>query len=117
MIGDALHTAHFSIGSGTKLALEDAVALFESFERKETVDDALREFESTRKPVIEEYQAAAYESMRWFENARQYMNLTTVELAFILMTRSGKVSYDDLKRRDPAFIARYEDQKAEGSRR
>ena len=108
MIGDALHTAHFSIGSGTKLALEDAVALFESFERKQTVDDALREFESTRKPVIEEYQAAAYESMRWFENARQYMNLTTVELAFILMTRSGKVSYDDLKRRDPAFIARYE---------
>jgi anthraniloyl-CoA monooxygenase len=108
MIGDALHTAHFSIGSGTKLALEDAIALFESFGRTASVADALKEFESTRKPVIEEYQAAAYESMRWFENARQYMNLTPLELAFILMTRSGKVSYDDLKRRDRAFIARYE---------
>lgn len=117
MIGDALHTAHFSIGSGTKLALEDAIALFECFAKTAPVDQTLREFESTRKPVIEEYQAAAYESMCWFEHARQYMNLTPVELAFILMTRSGKVTYDDLKRRDPQFIARYEDQKAEGSRR
>ena len=108
MIGDALHTAHFSIGSGTKLALEDAIALFESFGRTASVGAALKEFESTRKPVIEEYQAAAYESMLWFENARQYMNLSPIELAYALMTRSGRVSYDDLKRRDPEFIARYE---------
>jgi anthraniloyl-CoA monooxygenase len=108
LIGDALHTAHFSIGSGTKLALEDAIALFESFERTTSVKDALREFESTRKPVIEEYQAAAYESMRWFENARQYMNLSPIELAYALMTRSGRVSDEDLKLRDPEFIARYE---------
>jgi anthraniloyl-CoA monooxygenase len=109
MVGDALHTAHFSIGSGTKLALEDAIALFESFERKKTVDAALQEFESTRKPVIEEYQSAAYESMRWFEDARRYMNLNPTELAYALMTRSGRVSHDDLKRRDPEFIARYEE--------
>jgi 2-polyprenyl-6-methoxyphenol hydroxylase-like FAD-dependent oxidoreductase len=108
LIGDALHTAHFSIGSGTKLALEDAIALFESFERTTSVKDALREFESTRKPVIEEYQAAAYESMRWFENARRYMNLSPIELAYALMTRSGRVSDEDLKLRDPEFIARYE---------
>jgi anthraniloyl-CoA monooxygenase len=108
MIGDALHTAHFSIGSGTKLALEDAIALFECFQKTATVADALQEFESTRKPVIEEYQAAAYESMRWFENAREYMRLSPLELAFALMTRSGKVDYEDLKRRDPAFIASYE---------
>jgi anthraniloyl-CoA monooxygenase len=108
MVGDALHTAHFSIGSGTKLALEDAISLFESFARKETVEAALQDFESTRKPVIAEYQAAAYESMLWFENARQYMNLTPFELAFALMMRSGRVGYEDLKRRDPQFIARYE---------
>jgi len=108
LIGDALHTAHFSIGSGTKLALEDSIALFECFEKTERVGDALEGFESTRKPVIEAYQAAAYDSMRWFENAREYMNLSPLELAFALMTRSGRVDYEDLKRRDPVFIARYE---------
>ena len=114
MIGDALHTAHFSIGSGTKLALEDAIALFESFGRCASVGEALKDFERTRKPVIEEYQAAAFESMRWFENARDYMNLTPIELAHTLMTRSGRVSDEDLRRRDPEFITRWE--KAVGSR-
>jgi anthraniloyl-CoA monooxygenase len=112
MIGDALHTAHFSIGSGTKLALEDAIALFDCFGQTATVLDALRAFEATRKPVIEEYQAAAFESMRWFENARDYMHLSPIELAYSLMSRSGRVSDDDLRRRDPEFIARYEKQKA-----
>ncbi|MDQ2920201.1 MAG: FAD-dependent monooxygenase [Acidobacteriota bacterium] len=105
LVGDALHTAHFSIGSGTKLALEDAIALFECFGRTQTVNAALREFESTRKPVIEEYQAAAYESMRWFETARDYMQLTPIDLAYSLMTRSGRVDREDLKRRDPDFIS------------
>lgn len=114
LIGDALHTAHFSIGSGTKLALEDAIALFECFQGTATIESALQTFEATRKPIIEEYQAAAFESMRWFENARSYMRLGPIELAFALMTRSGKVSYEDLKRRDPDFISRYE--KAVGSR-
>jgi anthraniloyl-CoA monooxygenase len=110
MIGDALHTAHFSIGSGTKLALEDAIALFEGFERTDDIEVALKEFESTRKPVIEEYQAAAYESMRWFENARHYMHLPPIELAYALMMRSGRVSYEDLKKRDLSFIAAYEEE-------
>jgi anthraniloyl-CoA monooxygenase len=109
MIGDALHTAHFSIGSGTKLALEDSITLFESFGRNANVVDALKDFEKTRKPVIEEYQAAAFESMLWFENARDYMQLTPIELAHTLMTRSGRVSDEDLRRRDPEFIARWED--------
>jgi anthraniloyl-CoA monooxygenase len=108
LIGDALHTAHFAIGSGTKLALEDAIALFECFRGTATIESALQGFEETRKPVIEEYQAAAFESMRWFENARDYMHLSPIELAFALMTRSGKVDYEDLKRRDPAFISNYE---------
>jgi anthraniloyl-CoA monooxygenase len=108
LIGDALHTAHFSIGSGTKLAIEDAIALAESFQKNANVRDALVYFEKTRRPVLEDYQAAAFESMRWFENAGKYMNLSPTELAYVLMTRSGRVSYEDLKRRDPAFIRAYD---------
>jgi len=108
LLGDALHTAHFSIGSGTKLAMEVAIALAESFQQTTNVRDALSHFEKTRRPVIEDYQAAAFESMRWFENAAQYMHLSPIELAYVLMTRSGRVSYEDLKRRDPRFIQRYD---------
>ncbi|HLM23815.1 MAG TPA: FAD-dependent monooxygenase, partial [Pyrinomonadaceae bacterium] len=108
LIGDALHTAHFSIGSGTKLAIEDAIALAESFQQTTSVSEALTHFTETRQPVILDYQAAAFESMLWFENAVQYMHLTPLELAFSLMTRSGRVSYEDLKRRDPDFIRAYE---------
>ena len=108
LIGDALHTAHFSIGSGTKLAMEDAIALAESFQQTSNVSDALTHFTETRRPIIEDYQAAAFESMRWFENAGSYMDLIPIELAFKLMTRSGRVTYDDLKRRDPSFIQQYE---------
>ncbi len=109
LLGDALHTAHFSIGSGTKLAMEDAIALAEAFEQSSDVTGALAHFAETRRPIIEEYQAAAFESMLWFENARQYMDLTPMDLAFIVMTRSGKVTYEDLKRRDPEFIRRYDE--------
>ena len=108
LLGDALHTAHFSIGSGTKLAMEDAVGLQNCLSRIADVPKALAEFESTRKPVIEDYQAAAYESMVWFENAPQRMDLSPTELAFSLMTRSGRVNYEDLKKRDPEFIRRLE---------
>jgi len=108
MLGDALHTAHFSIGSGTKLALEDAIALAACLKNADSVSDALSVFESSRRPVIEDYQAAAFESMTWFENARDYMHLSPVELAFSLMMRSGRVSYEDLQKRDPEFIQLYE---------
>ncbi|HSE31808.1 MAG TPA: FAD-dependent monooxygenase [Pyrinomonadaceae bacterium] len=109
MLGDALHTAHFSIGSGTKLALEDAIALARCLKEADSVRDALSEFETTRRPVIEDYQAAAFESMTWFENARDYMHMRPVELAFSLMMRSGRVSYEDLQQRDPEFIRNYEE--------
>jgi len=106
LLGDALHTAHFSIGSGTKLAMEDAIELHKQFRLNANVPDALVEFESARRPVIEDYQAAAYESMLWFENARRHMSLSPMELAFSLMTRSGRVDYEDLRKRDPEFIRR-----------
>ena len=107
LLGDALHTAHFSIGSGTKLAMEDAIALAQSFRETSDVREALASFTATRRPVIEDYQAAAFESMKWFENAAQYMHLTPMELALSVMMRSGRVSYEDLQKRDPLFIQRF----------
>ena len=112
LLGDALHTAHFSIGSGTKLAMEDAIALKNCFDRAPHVAGALQEFERTRKPTIEDYQAAAYESMVWFENARDYMQLSPIELAYSLMKRSGRVDDEELRKRDPSFLARYEAMKS-----
>lgn len=108
LLGDALHTAHFSIGSGTKLAMEDAIALAQCFQPGAGVTDALRRFEAERKPVIEAYQAAAEESMLWFENAKDYMQLAPIELAYVLMTRSGRIDHETLRRRDPNFISLYE---------
>lgn len=108
LIGDALHTAHFSIGSGTKLAMEDTIALAQAFQESESVNEALASFTSKRRPVIQDYQAAAFDSMVWFENAVRYMYLTPVQLAYSLMTRSGRVSHEDLKRRDPEFIRQSE---------
>jgi anthraniloyl-CoA monooxygenase len=108
LLGDALHTAHFSIGSGTKLALEDAIALHKCFNETGDVEAALREFERVRKPIIEEYQEAAYESLVWFENVRDYMSLSPLPFAYKLMTRSKKIDYENLKKRDPQFIAAYE---------
>jgi 2-polyprenyl-6-methoxyphenol hydroxylase-like FAD-dependent oxidoreductase len=108
LLGDALHTAHFSIGSGTKLALEDAIALRQCFALNTDIGAALAEFEKVRKPIIEEYQAAARESCEWFENARAYMHLSPLELAYALMTRSGRVDHEKLRTSDPAFIAAYE---------
>jgi 2-polyprenyl-6-methoxyphenol hydroxylase-like FAD-dependent oxidoreductase len=108
LLGDALHTAHFSIGSGTKLALEDAIALYKCFQSSRNVEEALGEFERVRKPVIEEYQEAAHESLVWFENARSYMHLDPLPFAYSLMTRSKRIDHENLKRRDPAFIAAYE---------
>jgi anthraniloyl-CoA monooxygenase len=109
LLGDALHTAHFSIGSGTKLALEDAIALYKCFQSTANVEEALGEFERVRKPIIEEYQEAARESLIWFENAGNYMHLAPLPFAYSLMTRSKKIDYENLKKRDPQFIAAYEE--------
>jgi anthraniloyl-CoA monooxygenase len=108
LLGDALHTAHFSIGSGTKLALEDSIALARCFSENNQVETALQCFEEVRQPVIEEYQAAAFESLQWFENVRSFMHLEPYDLAYSLMTRSKKIDHENLRRRDPAFIAAYE---------
>jgi anthraniloyl-CoA monooxygenase len=113
-LGDALHTAHFSIGSGTKLAIEDAISLKECFETSSDVNGALKRFEKVRKPVIEDYQAAAYESMVWFENAREDMHLSPIDIAYSLMKRSGRVDDEELRKRDPEFVARHEKESSGG---
>jgi anthraniloyl-CoA monooxygenase len=108
LLGDALHTAHFSIGSGTKLALEDSIALADCFDNSRDVPSALAEFERARKPIVEEYQRAAHDSRLWFERVRDFMHLEPLALAYSLMTRIGKIDFESLRRRDPVFAAEYE---------
>ena len=85
--------------------MEDSIALFRLFAAGRDVASALAEFERTRRPVVEEYQQAAHESRLWFERARDYVRLPPLEFAFSLMTRSKRVTYESLRRRDPAFVA------------
>jgi|SRR5215813_334910 len=108
LLGDALHTAHFSIGSGTKLALEDSIALADCFRQTRAVDLALAEFQRVRKPIVDGYQEAAYSSLLLFENAEEEMKLEPIELAYKLMTRSKKIDHEKLRVRDPEFIAAYD---------
>lgn len=121
LLGDALHTAHFSIGSGTKLAIEDSIALARCFKAGAGIEQTLAEFQKVRKPVIDDYQEAAYASLQLFENAQKEMHLDPIPLAYKLMTRSKKIDYENLKQRDPEFIAAYDqwrgvEEKAGGSR-
>jgi anthraniloyl-CoA monooxygenase len=108
LLGDALHTAHFSIGSGTKLALEDSIALAKCFRPGDDIEAALAEFQTVRKPIIDHYQEAAYSSLLLFENAEAEMHLDPVAFAYKMMTRSKKIDYEKLKKRDPDFIAAYD---------
>lgn len=108
LLGDALHTAHFSIGSGTKLALEDSIALAKCFRPGEGVEAALAEFQNVRKPIIDHYQDAAYSSLLLFENAEAEMHLDPMAFAYKMMTRSKRIDYEKLKKRDPDFIAAYD---------
>ena len=108
LLGDALHTAHFSIGSGTKLALEDSIALAKCFKSGADVETTLSEFQATRKPVVDEYQDAAYASLVQFENAHEDLHLDPIPFAYKLMTRSKKIDYEKLKQRDPVFVSAYD---------
>ncbi len=108
ILGDACHTAHFSIGSGTKLALEDSIALYECFAEATNVSDALANYEAVRKPVVEEYQDAAYQSLQMFESLKDIIHLSPMEMALKMMLRSKRVTSEKLRKRDPDFIARYE---------
>ena len=105
LLGDAAHTAHFSIGSGTKLAMEDALAMAACLHEQPTVDLALAAYEAERRPVVASTQRAAQASLEWFENIGQYTDQDPHEFAFNIMTRSRRVTYDNLRLRDPEFVA------------
>ncbi len=110
LLGDALHTAHFSIGSGTKLALEDSIALAEAFAAHHSVESSLKAFAESRKPSVDAYQEVAIESLRWFESAQRFIHLSPVAMAYETMTRNSKVDLDNLKKRDPEFVRLYLEQ-------
>ncbi|WP_410669636.1 bifunctional salicylyl-CoA 5-hydroxylase/oxidoreductase [Amycolatopsis sp. cmx-4-68] len=105
LLGDAAHTAHFSIGSGTKLAMEDALALAACLHENEGVAEALKAYELERRPVVTSTQRAAQASLEWFENIAQYAHQEPPQFAFNLLTRSRRVTYDNLRLRDPEFAA------------
>jgi anthraniloyl-CoA monooxygenase len=105
LIGDAAHTAHFSIGSGTKLAMEDAIALANSFVRHPSdVERALIDYELERQPVVERFQQAAGDSAAYFGRVGSYLHLAPIQFAANLLTRSGRVSHANLTQRDPQFV-------------
>ena len=109
LIGDALKTVHPSIGSGTRMAYQDAVALAEAVNHgKGDVASSLAEFERTRRPVADGFQDAAMRSILWYETADTRQHLTPLEFAFSYMMRTGKVDRDRLRRIDADFLAAYE---------
>ncbi len=105
LLGDAAHTAHFSIGSGTKLAMEDALALAACLHEQEGVSGALAAYEAERRPVVASTQRAAQASLEWFENIGQYADQDPHQFAFNIVTRSRRVTYDNLRLRDAEFVA------------
>ncbi|MEU6545172.1 bifunctional salicylyl-CoA 5-hydroxylase/oxidoreductase [Streptomyces sp. NPDC046859] len=103
LLGDAAHTAHFSIGSGTKLAVEDALALAACLTEQPDVAGALAAYEAERKPVVASTQRAARASLEWFENIGLYLDQPPRQFAFNLLTRSRRVTHDNLRLRDASF--------------
>lgn len=115
LIGDALRTMHFSIGSGTRLAFEDAIALDHAFaEAGDDADRALDLFEARRRPVVEKLHAAANRSSYWYERFADEMAHTPVQLAYRYMTRSGRIDDARLGQMAPKFMARVAAQRAAG---
>jgi anthraniloyl-CoA monooxygenase len=105
LLGDAAHTAHFSIGSGTKLAMEDALSLAACLHEQPGVEEALAAYEAERQPVVASVQRAAQASLEWFENIACYTGQEPPQFAFNIITRSRRVTYDNLRLRDPEFVA------------
>ncbi len=107
LLGDAAHTAHFSIGSGTKLAMEDSIWLAAAIERHPgDVPAALAAYQAERKPQVDSTQRAAQVSLEWFEQTERYRDLDPLQFTFGLLTRSMRITHTNLKERDPALVAK-----------
>ncbi|HEY8256392.1 MAG TPA: bifunctional salicylyl-CoA 5-hydroxylase/oxidoreductase [Gemmatimonadales bacterium] len=105
LLGDAAHTAHFSVGSGTKLAMEDAIALATALKAERSIPAALASYESTRRPQVESLQRAAQASLEWFESVERYHDTEPLQFAFNLLTRSLRITHENLMVRDPSLVA------------
>ncbi len=104
LMGDAAHTAHFSVGSGTRLALEDAIGLAEALQANDDLESALESYQETRGVEVLKLQSAARNSTEWFENVPLYTRLEPVQFAYSLLTRSQRVSHENLRLRDPTWL-------------
>ncbi|MGA0595822.1 bifunctional salicylyl-CoA 5-hydroxylase/oxidoreductase [Enterovirga sp. CN4-39] len=117
LMGDAKATAHFSIGSGTKLAMEDSIALYEALIRNPDLQTALAAYETGRREEVEKTQHAADVSLVWFEHVDRFWDFDPVQFAFGVMTRSKAITYDNLRLRAPEFVDKVDRTFAEGVRR
>ena len=108
LIGDALHTAHFSIGSGTRLAIEDAIALTKALEAETDIAAALARYERERKPIVKKLVTAARTSADWYESFPEHMKLGLMDFTYSYITRSGRIDNARLRAMSPQFMARYE---------
>lgn len=104
LMGDAIHTAHYSVGSGTKLAMEDAISLAGQLAKGGPIDEAFAAYEEDRRPAVDSLQRAAKASLEWFEGADRYRGMEPEQFTFSLLTRSQRVTYDNLRLRDPAYM-------------
>ncbi len=105
LLGDAAATAHFSIGSGTKLALESAVALADLVQSEPTLEAAFAKYEDARRVEVLRLQSAARNSLEWFEDVERYFDLDPVQLNYSMLTRSQRISHENLRERDPVWLA------------
>ncbi len=105
LMGDAIHTAHFSVGSGTKLAMEDAITLSGLLLEDRSLPDILNEYEKERRPGVDSLQRAAKASLEWFEGAHRYRGQEPEQFVFNMLTRSQRVTYDNLRTRDRDYMA------------
>jgi anthraniloyl-CoA monooxygenase len=108
LMGDAAHTAHFSIGSGTKLALEDAIDLADEFSKGGDIDAVLQGYEARRSVEVLKIQNAARNSTEWFENVDRYSGMEVEQFAYSLLTRSQRISHENLRLRDARWLSGYE---------
>jgi anthraniloyl-CoA monooxygenase len=109
LMGDAAHTAHFSVGSGTKLALEDAIELSRCIARAPDLARALNDYQAVRSIEVLKIQNAARNSTEWFENVARYAQLPPEQFAYSLLTRSQRISHENLRLRDKDYVEDYED--------
>jgi anthraniloyl-CoA monooxygenase len=114
LLGDALRSVHFSLGSGTRMAMEDAIALCDGLETHgPEVDKVFGHFEAKRRPASDRFQLAAAKSLDWYENVAEKMYLDPVDFTYDYMLRTGRVTHDDLRLRAPDFVRQYERRRSE----